>query len=471
MLGLGAPPTPQSSRSTQSSLSTQAARLLATTTKSEPQMQGITSRNLLRTLPWVEVAAGTYRVNRRLLLRTGAGRVLFVQEGADQVRLVPASLDALPALRGYADQEVLAELAAGFRVREVRAGDLLAGQGQPVEEVFLIAHGRLERIVEGRYGESQVVGVVTDGAHLGDEAHLGPDAEWSATLRAATDATVLALPWARYRELLDRTPSLRAHTEEFRARAGRAVNRKGEAEIAISAGHRGEPEIPTSFVDYELAPREYELSVAQTILQVHTRVSDLYNDPMDQLQQQLRLTVEELRERQEHEIVNNREFGLLHNAAYDQRISTRSGPPTPDDLDQLLAMRRSTHAFFAHPKVITAFFAECNKRGLYPAPAEVNGKLVPGWRGVPIYPLSKIPVSDTQTSTIMAMRFGEEQQGVIGLRPQDLPEEVEPGLNVRFMGINQQSVMRYLVSGYHSAAVLVPDALGLLENCQIGASA
>ncbi|SFD99493.1 hypothetical protein SAMN04487819_106157, partial [Actinopolyspora alba] len=34
------------------SLGTEAARNLATTTKSAPQMQGITSRWLLRMLPW-----------------------------------------------------------------------------------------------------------------------------------------------------------------------------------------------------------------------------------------------------------------------------------------------------------------------------------------------------------------------------------------------------------------------------------
>ena len=48
------------------SLSTAAARNLATTTKTVPQMQGISSRWLLRVLPWVQVSGGTYRVNRRL---------------------------------------------------------------------------------------------------------------------------------------------------------------------------------------------------------------------------------------------------------------------------------------------------------------------------------------------------------------------------------------------------------------------
>jgi hypothetical protein len=35
------------------------------------------------------------------------------------------------------------------------------------------------------------------------------------------------------------------------------------------------------------------------------------------------------------------------------------------------------------------------------------------------------------------------------------------------MGINEKAVMSYLVSAYFSAAVLVPDALGILENVEI----
>jgi hypothetical protein len=49
----------------QESFTQDAARNLATTTKSVPQMVGITPRYLLRLLPWVEVNSGTYRVNRQ----------------------------------------------------------------------------------------------------------------------------------------------------------------------------------------------------------------------------------------------------------------------------------------------------------------------------------------------------------------------------------------------------------------------
>lgn len=457
---VAAPPEP-------TSLSTQAARQLTTTTKSEPQMQGISSRWLLRMLPWVDVKGGTYRVNRRLQLRVGRGRVQFDQAGAD-VRIIPETLSELPALRGYDEVEVLTELAGRFRVREVRAGQVLYEAGQPVTEAYVVVHARLTRFTTGKYGEEQVLGVVTDGDQLGDEAVGQADPLWLTSVRAETDGVVMALPWAALLELTGRVPSLAAHLEAFAARQALPMNRKGEAEVPLQAGHVGEPTIGGGFVDYDLAPREYELSLTQTVLKVHTRVADLYNDPMDQTQQQLRLTVEEIRERQEWELVNNREFGLLHNTDYSQRISTYSGPPTPDDMDDLLAMRRKTKLFLAHPKAIAAFFRQCNRRGLVPGSADVEGHQVPAWRGVPIFPCSKIPVTGGHTSSIIALRTGEADQGVVGLYQTGIPEEFQPGLNVRFMGIDKSAIIQYLVTAYYSMAVLVPDAAGILENVQIG---
>jgi hypothetical protein len=138
------------------SLSTQAARQLATTTKSEPQMQAITSRWLLKMLPWVDVKGGTYRVNRRLQLRVGRGRVQFEQNGADDIKVIPETLTELPALRGYSDTAALKEISSRFRVREVRAGQILFDAGQPVTEAYLVVHGRFTRYTIGKYGEEEV---------------------------------------------------------------------------------------------------------------------------------------------------------------------------------------------------------------------------------------------------------------------------------------------------------------------------
>src|SRR3954467_13958976 len=87
------------------SLGTEAARNLATTTKSAPQMQGISSRWLLRMLPWVQASGGVYRVNRRLSYAVGDGRLSFSSVGA-KVRVVPPELCELPLLRGFGDEGV-----------------------------------------------------------------------------------------------------------------------------------------------------------------------------------------------------------------------------------------------------------------------------------------------------------------------------------------------------------------------------
>jgi hypothetical protein len=453
------------------SLSTRAARQLTTTTKSEPQMQAITSRWLLRTLPWVDVKGGAYRVNRRLQLRTGRGRVSFEQNGGDDIRVIPGTLTELPVLRGYDDLDALTQIAERFQAREVRAGQVLFEAGQPVTETYLVVHGRFIRFAAGKYGEEEVVGVVTDGDQMGDEAVGQTDPLWLTSVRAETAGVVLALPWTVVEEVMDRVPSLGAHLRAYVDRQRLPMNRKGEAEVPVQAGHRGEPTLQGGFVDYDLAPREYELSLTQTVLRVHSRVADLYNDPMDQTQQQLRLTVEEIRERQEWELVNNRDFGLLHNIDYGQRISSFTGPPTPDDMDELISMRRKTKVILAHPKAIAAFFRQCNRRGLVPPSASVDGHEIPAWRGVPIYPCSKIPISDDHTTSIIALRTGEADQGVVGLYQTGIPEEFQPGLNVRFMGVNEQAIVNYLVTAYYSLAILVPDAAGILENVQLGRTA
>ena len=452
---------------TQQSLGTAAARNLATTTKSAPQMQEISSRWLLRMLPWVNVQGGTYRVNRRLTYAVGDGRVTFVKTG-DRVEVIPAELGELPALRSFEDEDVLSELAQRCAQREFAAGQVIASFGSPTDAVYLLAHGRVEKIGTGPYGEDESLGVLADGAYLGEAALLDPDAIWEYTARTITACTVLVLDRRDFEQVAERSESLREHLEELRSIPAQRTNKYGEKEVDLAAGHSGEPDIPHTFVDYEPRPREYELSIAQTVLRIHSRVADLYNQPMNQTEQQLRLTVEALKERQEHELVNNREFGLLHNCEYDQRLQPHDGVPSPDDLDELLSRRRGTKMLLAHPRAISAFGRELNKRGLVPETIDMSGNRIPTWRGVPIFPCNKIPVTEARTTSVIALRTGEEDQGVIGLRAAGIPDEIEPSLSVRFMGINEQAIIKYLVTAYYSAAVLVPDALGVLENVEIG---
>lgn len=114
------------------------------------------------------------------------------------------------------------------------------------------------------------------------------------------------------------------------------LNRVKDASRVLTAcSQRDERDLPQTFVDYDENPREYLLSAVTTVVDVHTRVSDLYSNPHNQIQQQLRLAIETIKERQESELINNAEYGLLNNIAPEQRLTTLTGAPTPDDLDEI----------------------------------------------------------------------------------------------------------------------------------------
>src|SRR6201995_5254503 len=121
---------------------------------------------------------------------------------------------------------------------------------------------------------------------------------------------------------------------------------KNDVEIEVSCGSRDERTLPQTFVEYEEHPREYTLSAISTVVDVHTRVSDLFSHPHDQIREQLRLTVEKVKERQESELINNVDYGFLKNVDPSFRIKTRTAGPTPDDLDELLALIWKEPAFF-----------------------------------------------------------------------------------------------------------------------------
>lgn len=252
----------------------------------------------------------------------------------------------------------------------------------------------------------------------------------------------------------------------------------GDKLVDLISCPNGESNLPLTFADYCEKPREIPLSRIQTILRINTTVSDIYNVPINQLQQQMRLTVEAIMEQQEWELVNNQDFGLIHSVTPKMRLSTRKGPPTPDDLDELLSRVWKKPAFFlAHPRAIAAFGRECTRRGVPPPTVNLFGSPFITWRGVPLVPSDKllingrsIPETASGTTNILLMRVSEAEQGVIGLHQPGIPEEqYKPSLSVKFSGIDNKGISNYALSLYFSLAVLTEDALGMLENVEVGA--
>ncbi len=460
----------------QRSVTTAVARNLSTTTKTNPKMMSITPRWLLSQLPWVQVTGGTYRVNRTKVELARAERIEVDFTGGN-AGFQPEALRSVPLFSRLTD-EIVTRIAGSFRTEEVSLGNDLVVEGKERNKFFIIAQGQVEVLSKGAHGSDLRIALLTEGEYFG-ETELVTDRSSDVTVRTITPCVFLSLSRKDLDAILGELPSL---NDEFKRAVDEhlellsTVNRYGERNIDLVSGFAENIEIPETFVDYSANPREYSLSSIQTVVRVHTRVSDLYNNPYDQLAEQMRLTIEGIKERQEWELINSRKFGLLHSADPSMRISTRYGTPTPDDLDELLALVWKKPAFFlAHPKAIAAFGRECTWRGVPPQTVNLFGTQVITWRGIPLIPTDKLEIksrfSSNQwlgTTSIILVRVGEADQGVVGLHQVGIPGEILPSLSARLMKTDNLGVASYLLSLYFSLAVLTDDALAVLENVEVG---
>ena len=459
----------------QRSVTTAVAKNLANTTKTAPKMMSITPRWLLSLLPWVQVDGGTYRVNRTKVELSKAQRIgVDVVGGA--AAFAPEALRSVPMFSRLPDA-IVGRMAGRFKTEEVSLGNKLIGEGEDGNKFFVIAQGQVEVLSKGVHGSDLRLALLTDGEFFG-ETDLVSDRPSDVTIRTLTPCVLLTLSRKDLDTVLAEVPSVsddfkKAIAEHLELRS--TVNRYGERNIDLVSGFAENVEIPETFVDYSATPREYSLSTVQTVVRVHTRVSDLYNDPYDQLHEQMRLTIEGIKERQEWELVNSTKFGLLHSVDPAMRISTRYGAPTPDDLDDLLSLVWKKPAFFlAHPKAIAAFERECTWRGVPPVTTNLFGYPVITWRGLPLIPCDKLELKSRYqsnqwfgTTSILLMRVGEADQGVVGLHQAGIPGEIAPSLSARLMGLDSLGVASYLLTLYFSLAVQTDDALGALENVEV----
>ncbi len=447
------------------SLRAGAARQLANTTKTVPQWEGITPRWFLRLLPWVDLESGTYRVNRVRVVGGTFERVGTRVDG-EQAYLDPASMRSIPLLRNL-NEDVLQELAAQFNTQQVPPGTPIIVQGDHTDRFYIIARGKVEVWTTSPSGSRISLAILRDGDYFGETAILTGEPR-TANVEALTPTLVLSLQRSALISLLEE-PGIRDTLEAAVAERS-AGRREAAAEVTLSSDDEGV--ITQTYADYEQRPREYVLNAIQAIMRLDTTIVDRFASPYDQLQQQTRLTVEAAKERQEWEMLNNPGFGLIHNVAPSMRIPTRGGPPTPDDFDELLSMVWKEPAFFiAHPRAVAAFGRECTLRGVPPPTMNMFGSPFLTWRGVPLVPVDKLPVDfsgGAPTSPVLLMRVGQDRQGVVGLHQSDIGDTDTPSLSIRFNGVDTRGIANYLLSLYFSIAVLTDDAVGMLENAEIG---
>lgn len=291
----------------------------------------------------------------------------------------------------------------------------------------------------------------------------------TARVLATTSKTRPQAPWITSRWLLRRLQWVEAAGGSYRRNQTPARGDGQRVPVDVVGGEVGQPTLATTFVPYDPQPPERRLHFSRTVLGLNLTVADLLNTPYDQTREQILLAIEAVREHQDDTMINDPEIGLLSVVTPDHRLVARDATSLLDDLDELLGRRRDPQFFLAHPRAIVALSQECTRRGLTVPSTEIDGKPVPAWHGLPIFPCPKIPVTKQDSTSVLVLRTGDDNRGVVGLHQTGLADEWETSLNVRFMGITHDAVVEYMITSYYGIDVLTPDALGVLENIPLPA--
>src|SRR5205807_1268344 len=100
-----------------------------------------------------------------------------------------------------------------------------------------------------------------------------------ATVESITDGLLVYLDKKHFDKIIknpDIQKRIQASVDE-RKKELEMVNQYGEVQAPLISDYCGEPPIPRGYVDYTLNPKEINLSVIQTVIGIHTKISELFN--------------------------------------------------------------------------------------------------------------------------------------------------------------------------------------------------
>ena len=450
-------------RLVQQSIGPESARSLSTTNNTPPIMPLTTPRWLMKCLPWIDIESGTYRINR-VKVFSDIHRLSLNKDNT-----LTSQILADTPLFCKMPYQALEEIIAKLQYRKFAEGELIMKIGDAAH-FFIIIDGKVDLSTLNQAGELVLVRSLCEGDYFGHISLLeNTPSQMSAY--ALTDTEVIVLEKKTFNKILDNVEAkanIIEHFNEYRMDLQRAKTAAGDT--FLQASYSGENKVTSSYSDYEES-QEIHLSMLQTTVGINSHINEIYNVPYNQLEQQLHLTIENILEHEEWEVINNSNFGLIHNVVSNMKIKSRAQRPTPDSMDDLISLVWKSPSFFlAHPRAIAAFGRECTAHGVPPVVIEMYGAKFLTWRGIPFMPSDKMQIhykDGYPTTDILLMRTGEAERGVVGLHKANISNHGIPSLAVQFMGINECSIAKYLVTKYFSAAVLVPDALGMLTNVKI----
>lgn len=417
----------------------------------------ITPRLFMRMLPYVNLETGIFRINRVRKYKNNPGVLNDV------------SVRSIELMRYFNEQEITS-LLKNTTQKTCVVGEIIE-QEQVENKFYIILSGEYELLMLNRNEKPVVVANLQAGKFFGGFKSLDYENHDKIKIRTSASGSVLVLDNNKFKELLQKD-EFRYYVKSSMMNYENEYN-TGEHKAKLISSYSDEPVMPKNYTEYDESPEEIELDVIQSVLGVHSRIHELYNNPHHQLESQLKILIQNIFEREEWEIFNNANHGLINQVAFDRKLTTRTGPATPDDLDELLNLLwKEPSVIVAHPRAIAAFGRECTKRGVPPVIVRMFGSNLITWRGVPLVPCDKIGIVKRRDglaiTNMLIMRLGMDKQGVVGLNKADISYNGIPSLSVREMNTDDTSIINYLVTRYYNVAVLVPDALAMLCDIEVG---
>ena len=146
---------------------------------------------------------------------------------------------------------------------------------------------------------------------------------------------------------------------------------------------------------------------------------------------------------------------------------TRKGPPTPDDLDELSPRLEGAGVLPRAPARHRRLRARVHASRRAAADGHALRLAVPHLARPPAHPVRQAAADASGSPRSCSCARARRSRASSACSSREFPGEVEPSLSVRFMGIDRRAAS-YLVSLYCSLAVLTEDALGVLEDVEVG---
>ena len=165
-------------------------------------------------------------------------------------------------------------------------GETIIQQGDVGDKFYIIMSGKAEAKQVGNHGKDVRLGLMNEGSYFGEIALL-MDSPRTATVEAVTPTSVLGLDRKDFDKLMKDVSGLKerlvSEVEERDRLRATLANEFGEQKLDIFSGESGEEELTGTHVDYDESPREYPLTMLQSIVRIHTRIADIFNEPINQV--------------------------------------------------------------------------------------------------------------------------------------------------------------------------------------------